>query len=132
VLFAVYGLRVSEVRALTLADLDWENELLHVTRPKPRCRQTYPLSHTVGAALLRYLKEVQPHFSYREVFLTLQASVQPSSANSLYCAIADRFHVLDISAKHCGPHSLRRRPKRWQLVKSRRPNEQGDGRRIKG
>jgi site-specific recombinase XerD len=106
-LFAVYGLRVSEVRSLTLADLDWENELLHVTRPKSRRRQTYPLSHTVGEALLRYLKEVRPHFPYREVFLTLQAPVQPSSAHSLYCAVADRFHVLDISAKHCGPHSLR-------------------------
>jgi integrase/recombinase XerD len=35
-LFAVYGLRVSEVRALRLEDLDWENELLYVTRPKPR------------------------------------------------------------------------------------------------
>ncbi len=106
-LFAVYGLRVSEVRTLTLADLDWENELLHVTRPKPRRRQTYPLSHTVGEALLRYLKEVRPQFPYREVFLTLQAPVQPSSANSLYCAIADRFRALDISAKHRGPHSLR-------------------------
>jgi integrase len=47
-LFVVYGLRVSEVRSLRLQDLDWENELLHVTRPKPRRRQTYPLSHTVG------------------------------------------------------------------------------------
>jgi len=35
-LFAVYGLRVSEVRALRLEDLDWENELLYVTRPKLR------------------------------------------------------------------------------------------------
>src|SRR5260370_35504380 len=86
-LFAVYGLRVSEVRTLRLADLDWENELLHVTRPKPRRRQTYPLSHTVGEALLRYLKEVRPSFPYREVFLPLQARVQPSRSNSLYCAI---------------------------------------------
>jgi integrase/recombinase XerD len=106
-LFAVYGLRVSEVRTLRLADLDWENELLHVTRPKPRRRQTYPLSHTVGEALLRYLKEVRPQFPYREVFLTLQAPVQPSSSNSLYCAIADRFRALGISSKHRGPHALR-------------------------
>ncbi len=106
-LFAVYGLRVSEVRTLRLADLDWENELLHVMRPKPRRRQTYPLSHTVGESLLRYLKEVRPHFQYREVFLTLQAPVQPSSSNSLYCAIADRFCALGISSKHRGPHALR-------------------------
>jgi integrase/recombinase XerD len=106
-LFAVYGLRVSEVRSLRLEDLDWENELLYVTRPKPRRRQTYPLSHTVGEALLRYLKEVRPRVRYREVFLTLLAPVQPSSANSLYCTVAERFRALSIRSKHRGPHSLR-------------------------
>jgi len=92
-LFTVYGLRVSEVRALRLEDLNWENELLYVTRPKPRRRQTYPLSHTVGEALLRYIKEVRPRIHYREVFLTLIAPIQPSSANSLYCTIAERFRA---------------------------------------
>jgi integrase/recombinase XerD len=106
-LFAVYGLRVSEVRALRLEDLDWENELLYVTRPKPRRRQTYPLSHTVGEALLRYLKEVRPRVCHREVFLTLLAPVQPSSSNSLYCTVAERFRALNILSQHCGPHSLR-------------------------
>jgi site-specific recombinase XerD len=106
-LFAVYGLRVSEVRALRLEDLDWENELLYVTRPKPRRRQTYPLSHTVGEALLRYLKEVRPRVQYRQVFLTLLAPVQPSSSNSLYCTVAERFRALNISSQHRGPHSLR-------------------------
>lgn len=106
-LFAVYGLRVSEVRALRLGDLNWENELLYVTRPKPRRRQTYPLSHTVGEALLRYLKEVRPRVQYREVFLTLLAPVQPSSSNSLYCTVAERFRALNIPSPHRGPHSLR-------------------------
>jgi len=106
-LFAVYGLRVSEARALRLEDLDWENELLYVTRPKPRRRQTYPLSHTVGEALLRYLKEVRPRVHYREVFLTLLAPVQPSSSNSLYCTVAERFRALNIPSPHRGPHSLR-------------------------
>ena len=106
-LFAVYGLRVSEVRALRLEDLDWENELLYVTRPKPRRRQTYPLSHTVGEALLRYVKEVRPRVCCREVFLTLLAPIQPSSANSLYCTVAERFRKLNIPSQHRGPHSLR-------------------------
>jgi len=106
-LFAVYGLRVGEVRALRLEDLDWENELLYVTRTKPRRRQTYPLSHTVGEALLRYVKEVRPRVHYREVFLTLIAPVQPSSANSLYSTVAERFRALNIPSQHRGPHSLR-------------------------
>jgi integrase len=37
-LFAVYGMRVGEVRGLKLEDLDWEKELIYFTRPKPRRR----------------------------------------------------------------------------------------------
>jgi site-specific recombinase XerD len=106
-LFAVYGLRVSEVRALRLEDLHWENELLYVTRPKPRRRQTYPLTYTVGEALMRYLKEVRPRVRYRQVFLTLIAPIQPSIVNSLYCTIAERFRALNICSPHRGPHALR-------------------------
>jgi site-specific recombinase XerD len=68
-LFAVYGMRVGEVRMLRLEDLDWAQELLYVTRPKPRRRQAYPLAYTVGEAILRYLQEVRPRAPDREVFL---------------------------------------------------------------
>lgn len=106
-LFAVYGLRVGEVRALRLEDLDWENELLHVTRSKQYRRQVYPLSYTVGEALLRYLKEVRPRVPYREVFLTVLAPVRPCRKGALYCVVADRLRALGVSLKHRGPHSLR-------------------------
>ncbi|MCP4898371.1 MAG: site-specific integrase, partial [bacterium] len=76
-LFAVYGMRVGEVRALKLEDLNWEQELICVTRPKSRRQQSYPLSYTVGEAILRYLREVRPRVLYREVFLTLKAPVRP-------------------------------------------------------
>jgi integrase len=106
-LFAVYGLRVGEVRALRLEDLDWEQELMSVTRPKARRKQTYPLSYTVGESLLRYLKEVRPRVAYREVFLTLRAPFHPPSSSSLYRVVGDRLPALGVSLKHCGPHSLR-------------------------
>ena len=47
-LLAVYGLRCSEVVALSLDDVRWEQEILHVTRPKQRCKQDYPLTTDVG------------------------------------------------------------------------------------
>lgn len=106
-LFAVYGLRVGEVRALRLEDLDWEQELMSVTRPKARRKQTYPLSYTMGESLLRYLKEVRPRVAYREVFLTLRAPFHPPSSSSLYRVVGDRLPALGVSLKHCGPHSLR-------------------------
>lgn len=106
-LFAVYGMRVGEVRALRLEDLNWEKELIHVTHPKPRRQQAYPLSYTVGEAILHYLKKVRPRVTYREVFLTLKAPWRPLSSGSFYDLVSDRLQVLGVSLKHHGPHSLR-------------------------
>lgn len=106
-LFAVYGLRVGEVRGLRLEDIDWETELIYITRPKPRRRQSYPLSYTVGEAILCYLKKVRPHTSRREVFLTVKAPFQTLSSGSLYDLVSDRLRPLGVSLPHYGPHSLR-------------------------
>lgn len=106
-LFAVYGMRVGEVRGLKLEDLDWEKELMYLTRPKPRRQQLYPLSYTVGAAIIRYLKTVRPHSPQREVFLTVKAPVRPLSAGLLYDLVSDRLRALKVSLPHYGPHALR-------------------------
>jgi len=106
-LSAVYGMRVGEVRALRLEDLDWERELIYMTRPKPRRQQFYPLSYTVGEAILRYLKKVRPRVPHREVFLTMKAPFRPPSSGSLYDVVGDRLQALSVSLKHHGPHSLR-------------------------
>jgi len=106
-LFAVYAMRVGEVRSLKLEDLDWEKELICLTRPKPRRRQSYPLSYTVGQAILRYLKKVRPRTSRREVFLTVKAPFQPLSSGSLYDLVSDRLRALGVSLPHYGPHALR-------------------------
>ena len=106
-LFTVYGMRVGEVRGLKLEDLDWEKELLYLTRPKPRRRQSYPLSYTVGKAILRYLQEVRPRNPRREVFLTIKAPIQPLSSGSLHDLVSDRLRALSLSLPHYGPHSLR-------------------------
>jgi len=106
-LFAVYGMRVGEVRALGLQNLDWERELIHVTRPKPRRTQSYPLSYSVGEAILRYLKEARPRVAHHEVFLTVKAPFVPLSGGSLYDIVSDRLQKLGVSLRHHGPHSLR-------------------------
>ena len=66
-LFAIYGLRATEVAQLRLGDLDWEHDLLHVRRVKRRGRQSYPLLPSMREALSRYLKTVRRHSTYQEV-----------------------------------------------------------------
>jgi integrase/recombinase XerD len=106
-LLVVYGLRVGDVRALRLEDFDWEKELVCISRPKSRRRQSYPLSYTVGEAILRYLKEVRPRAPHREVFLTLRAPIRPIGGGVLYDLVSDRLVAMDLSLRHHGPHALR-------------------------
>lgn len=106
-LFAVYGLRVAEVRALGLEDLRWEEEFICIRRSKSRRQQVYPLSHTVGLAIVRYLKEVRPHTPQREVFLTLRAPIGPVGSGALYDVVSKRLAALGVSLRHSGPHALR-------------------------
>jgi integrase/recombinase XerD len=106
-LLATYGLRSSEVRGLSLADLDWARETITVGRPKQRCTHIYPLVTAVGEAILRYLQQVRPRCAHRELFLTLRAPVRPLSRICVYHLVSKRISSLDIQIRHRGPHSLR-------------------------
>jgi integrase len=106
-LLAVYGLRAGEVRALRLEDFDWKQELLHVPHGKRQKPRTYPLCHSVGDAVLRYLREVRPRTDHREVFLTLRAPFPPISHGCLSHVVGDRLRALGLTLPHYGPHALR-------------------------
>jgi integrase len=106
-LLIVYGFRSGEVRQLRLGDLDWEGELIHLRRPKQRRTQVFPLSRTVGDAILRYLKEVRPRTSHREVFLALNGPYRPLHDAALRQVVAWRLRSLGVSLRHYGPHALR-------------------------
>jgi integrase/recombinase XerD len=106
-LFAVYGLRCSEVRQLRLGDINWERETLTVRRAKSRKTQEFPLTREVGDAIIRYIREVRPKCEYREVFITLKGPWRPISAAQFYCGIRERIETLGIKLAHRGPHALR-------------------------
>jgi len=106
-LLAVYALRSGEVRALKLEDLDWEKGLLFAPRTKGRKREPYPLSATVGQAIIRYLKEARPRSSCREIFLTVEAPIQPLRRSSIWTIVAKRTLSLDPPVERHGPHALR-------------------------
>jgi integrase/recombinase XerD len=106
-LLAVYGLRAGEVVTLMLDDVDWERGILHVGRPKQRCKQDYPLAGDVGEAILHYLQIVRPRCSLRWLFLTLRAPLRPIAPCSLHSMVEKRMAALDIKSHKHGPHSLR-------------------------
>jgi integrase/recombinase XerD len=104
-LLAMYGLRAGEVQQLRLEDFDWEKELLSVRCSKTRRGRVFPLSRPVGNAVLRYITQVRPRTSHREVFLTLHGPIRPVRA--LWAIVAKRLRQLGVTTTHHGPHALR-------------------------
>ena len=106
-LFAIYGLRASEVTALRLEDLDWEHDLIHVRRVKTVRIQSYPLLPSVGNAILRYIRNVRPSGVQREIFLKLLPPLRPLTRSCLYSLTRKRLIAASLQAPHYGPHLLR-------------------------
>ena len=105
-LFAVYGLRAGEVWGLRLEDFDWEREMFTVVSSKAKRARSFPLTRSVGDAILRYLREVRPRSPHRELFLSLKPPFRPVYT-SLWGMVARRLRSLDVTLPHYGPHALR-------------------------
>lgn len=106
-LLAVYGVRSREVARLQLRDIDWQRETIVFTRAKLSGSHSFPLCQSVGAAIIRYLKEVRPKSPFREVFLTMHAPIGPLSGGAMWAVASRQLRRHAPSIKHHGPHSLR-------------------------
>jgi integrase/recombinase XerD len=106
-LFAIYAFRCREVAGLCLQDVNWEEEIISIARPKQRGRQPYPLVNEVGEAIVGYLRQARPRCGRREIFLTLKAPFRPLSPGALYHVVSRRLSKLGITTLHRGPHCLR-------------------------
>jgi len=106
-LLAFYGVRSREVARLRLSDIDWEQETIAFTRSKGSARHLFPLHPSVGAAIIRYLKEVRPKSPHRQVFLTRHAPICPLSNGATWAIVACQLRKRAPSLRHHGPHAIR-------------------------
>jgi len=83
ILLAVYGFRSSEVAHLRLEDLDWEREIIRLSRTKQTREHLYPLVREVGDAIPLYLRKARPQAERREVFLRLLPPFEPLTVSGL-------------------------------------------------
>lgn len=72
-LAASYGLRRSEVAALTLDDIDWRTRTLRIFQTKTRQTLALPITAPIGRALVVYLRKGRPTSDRRQLFLRLRA-----------------------------------------------------------
>jgi site-specific recombinase XerD len=109
VLLTTYGLRAGEVRALTLADVDWRHERLHIRHAKTGVSTELPLLPGPASALLAYLRHGRPPTADRTVFLRAQAPyVGLQDATSLHGIVTRGLAAagIEVTGKR-GPHALR-------------------------
>jgi integrase len=70
-LLALYtGLRSCDIAGLTMADIDWANDLIRIRQQKTDMPLEIPLRATVGNAIYDYLKLERPRNRHPEIFLT--------------------------------------------------------------
>lgn len=106
-LLSVYGLRACEVAYLTLDDIDWRRERFTIRDRKAGNTTTYPLSTTVGNALIDYIKQARPATAHRQVFLRTAAPLDPITPAAVTCRATYFIRKAGIKVLRPGSHTLR-------------------------
>ena len=106
-LLVTYGLRGREVVALTLDDIDWKRERLAVPLRKAGHSTAFPLSVSVGEALVDYLRHGRPRTTDRQVFFRALAPVRPIGTAAVTCCAKRYLVKAGIEVLRPGSHTLR-------------------------
>lgn len=105
------GLRVGDIRMLTLDAINWEAATVEITQSKTRAPLSLPLTEEIGEALIDYLRFGRPKTEHREVFIKLRPPFVPFSENSHLHHIVTYWRELAgiqfRSEQRHGLHSLR-------------------------
>jgi integrase/recombinase XerD len=102
-----YGLRAREVSVLTLDDIDWKRDRLHVRERKAHHTTAYPLSRVVGEAIIDYLKNGRPVVQGRELFWRHVAPRAPLTQAAVSCVASKYLHRAGVPVARPGSHTLR-------------------------
>jgi len=105
------GLRVGDVKALKLSDLNWATKTITLTQEKTKKATSYPILHDIGWALIDYLQNARPVCETPCVFVRLLAPYEPFGYNAnLHYIMVKYFRLAGINVprgKRQGLHSLR-------------------------
>ncbi|EHD22800.1 MULTISPECIES: tyrosine-type recombinase/integrase [Brenneria] len=106
-LLASYGLRAREIVALSLDDFDWIHNQISIPMRKGGHSTRYPLSATVGEAVIDYLQVRRADVDHRQVFLTVKSPYTPIQHWRVSSMTGDRMRDIGIPVARAGSHTLR-------------------------
>jgi len=103
------GLRVSEVAALQLDDLNWQDGTVRVGAGKSRRADVFPLPVLTGRAIVEYLRQARPPSPSRAVFVRARAPLDaPITTEIVRYAVRMAFARCGLGTRYTGTHVLRR------------------------
>jgi integrase/recombinase XerD len=106
-LIATYGLRASEVVAVSLDDIHWRRGVLRIHQRKTSSPLELPLTNEVLSALVKHLKRTPPPEPYRRIFLRMRAPMgllKPTAVTEAFQALVRKS---GLSIPYQGPHCIR-------------------------
>ncbi len=110
-LVAKLGIRVGDIKALKLSDLNWVSKTIAITQEKTKVEAIYPILHDVGWAIIDYLKNARPVCESPYLFVRLRAPFEAFGENAnLHNIISKYVRLAGITVprgKRQGLHSLR-------------------------
>ena len=106
-LITTYGLRSSEVVALTLDDINWHDGTIHIFQGKTEGNLSLPLTDDVAQAVIDYLMTRRPNLVYREIFLRLRAPSGPLKPTAVTEVFQRQVRLSGLDIPYHGPHCLR-------------------------
>ena len=107
-MMSTYGMGAGEVIRLTVDDLDWGAQTIHVIRPKTGVEFSLPLLPAVARAISDYLCHGRPmHAQTRRLLITRRAPYKTLSGSSVIRGILHRHaRRADVTAPFMGTHCL--------------------------
>lgn len=106
-LIATYGLRASEVVAISLDDIRWRQGSLRIHQRKTSSPLELPLTNEVSAALVKHLQRTPPTPPFRRIFLRMRAPIgllKPTAITEAFQALVRKS---ELEIPFHGPHCLR-------------------------
>lgn len=108
---AKLGIRVGDIKALELSDLDWRSMTINIVQEKTGASVTYPILDDIGWALIDYLKNSRPISDSHHLFIRLQAPYTAFGENANLHNIITKYTraagIAILEGKRHGMHSLR-------------------------
>ena len=106
-----YGMRVGEITALKLSNLDFESKKINYTQSKTNNAVSVDMLEGVGWALIDYLKNARPTTDSPNVFIRMVAPFdafgKSNNLNSLVRKYMSRAGIKQTSGRHYGMHTIR-------------------------